>query len=144
VAGSATPNPYVISGASLHRELKLLVEAGLTLMQALRAATHVAGDIAASGGGAGGAYFDRDNAPGALKVSGMIVDGVIYLRGCETRAGPYPYCRQMRHNVYSVTKSLGAAVTLLRLVQQYGDQVFDLKRVGDLRGCPKHGHRDRR
>jgi hypothetical protein len=29
------------------------------------------------------------------------------------------------HSVFSVTKSLGAAVTLLRLVQQYGDQVAD-------------------
>jgi hypothetical protein len=33
----------------------------------------------------------------------------------------------MRHSVFSVTKSLGAAVTLLRLAQTYGDQVFDLK-----------------
>jgi CubicO group peptidase (beta-lactamase class C family) len=33
----------------------------------------------------------------------------------------------MRHSVYSVTKSLGAAVALLRLAQQYGEQVFDLK-----------------
>jgi hypothetical protein len=71
--------------------------------------------------------FDGDTAPDDLKASGMIVDGVIYLRGCETRWGPYPYCRQMRHGVFSVTKSLGAAVTLLRLAQIYGDQVFDLK-----------------
>jgi hypothetical protein len=33
----------------------------------------------------------------------------------------------MRHTVQSVTKSLGAAVALLRLAQTYGDQVFDLK-----------------
>jgi imidazolonepropionase-like amidohydrolase len=45
VAGSATPNPYVIPGASLHRELELLVEAGLTPMQALRAATQVAAEL---------------------------------------------------------------------------------------------------
>lgn len=71
--------------------------------------------------------FDGDTAPDDLKASGLIIDGVIYLRGCETRAGPYPYCRHMRHAVQSVTKSLGAAVTLLRLSQTYGDQVFDLK-----------------
>lgn len=71
--------------------------------------------------------FDGDTAPANLKASGLIVDGVIYLRGCETRYGPYPYCRQMRHGVYSVTKSLGAAVALLRLAQKYGEQVFDLK-----------------
>jgi CubicO group peptidase (beta-lactamase class C family) len=33
----------------------------------------------------------------------------------------------MRHGVFSVTKSLGAAVALLRLAQKYGDEVFDLK-----------------
>jgi CubicO group peptidase (beta-lactamase class C family) len=55
------------------------------------------------------------------------MDGVLYVRGCETRYGPYPYCRQMRHGVFSVTKSLGAAVALLRLAQKYGDAVLDLK-----------------
>jgi len=71
--------------------------------------------------------FDGDAAPEEISANGLIVDGVIYLRGCHTRAGPYPYCRHMRHGVFSVTKSLGAAVALLRLAQTYGDQVFDLK-----------------
>jgi Beta-lactamase len=84
-------------------------------------------ELPAAVGAPGPENFDGDTAPADLRASGMIVDGVIYLRGCESRAGPYPYCRQMRHGVYSVTKSLGAAVTLLRLAQQYGDQVFDLK-----------------
>lgn len=39
LAGSDTPNPYVFPGFSLHDELALLVEAGLTPMQALRTAT---------------------------------------------------------------------------------------------------------
>jgi CubicO group peptidase (beta-lactamase class C family) len=71
--------------------------------------------------------FNGDTAPEDVSVSGLIVDGVIYLWGCETRWGPYPYCRHMRHGVFSVTKSLGAAVALLRLAQTYGEQVFDLK-----------------
>ena len=71
--------------------------------------------------------FDGDTVPEALKVSGLILDGVLYVRGCETRSGPYPYCRQMRHGVFSVTKSMGAAVALLRLAQKYGDEVFTLK-----------------
>jgi hypothetical protein len=71
--------------------------------------------------------FDGDAAPTEVSASGLIVDGVLYLRGCETRWGPYPDCRHMRHGVFSVTKSLGAAVALLRLAQTYGDQVFDLK-----------------
>jgi Beta-lactamase len=71
--------------------------------------------------------FDGDTAPEDVSVSGLIVDGAIYLRGCETRAGPYPYCRHMRHGAFSVTKSLGAAVALLQLAQKYGNQVFALK-----------------
>ncbi len=71
--------------------------------------------------------FDGDAAPEDISANGLVVDAVIYLRGCHTRYGPYPYCRHMRHGVFSVTKSLGAAVALLRLAQKYGDQVFDEK-----------------
>jgi hypothetical protein len=71
--------------------------------------------------------FDGGTVPEALKVSGLLLDGVLYVRGCETRFGPYPYCRQMRHGVFSVTKSMGAAVALLRLAQKYGDEVLALK-----------------
>ena len=42
VAGSDTSNPYVVPGASLHRELELLVEAGLAPGEALAAATRTA------------------------------------------------------------------------------------------------------
>lgn len=39
LAGTDTPNPGTTPGASLHRELDLLVEAGLTPMEALKAGT---------------------------------------------------------------------------------------------------------
>ncbi|HEY6033691.1 MAG TPA: amidohydrolase family protein [Kofleriaceae bacterium] len=39
MAGTDTPNPYVVPGPSLHQELGLLVGAGLTPFQALRSAT---------------------------------------------------------------------------------------------------------
>jgi hypothetical protein len=71
--------------------------------------------------------FDGDARPGDISANGLVVDGVLYLKGCPTRTGPYPYCRHMRHGVFSVTKSLGAGVALLRLAQKYGDGVFDLK-----------------
>ena len=60
-------------------------------------------------------------------VSGVYIDGVIYVGGCQTRFGPYPYCDEMRHSVYSMTKSLGALVAMLYLAHKYGEEVFDLK-----------------
>ena len=62
-----------------------------------------------------------------ITLSGLIIDDMVYARGCRTRSGDYPYCEQMRHGVYSVSKSLGALVAMLRLAQKYGDGVFDLR-----------------
>jgi imidazolonepropionase-like amidohydrolase len=45
LAGTDTPNPYVVPGASLHHELALFVAAGLSPYSALRAATIDAGDF---------------------------------------------------------------------------------------------------
>ena len=39
LAGTDTPNPFCYPGLSLHDELALLVEAGLTPLEALQAAT---------------------------------------------------------------------------------------------------------
>ena len=41
MAGTDTGDPYTFPGYDLHRELQLLVKAGLTPLQALRAATVV-------------------------------------------------------------------------------------------------------
>ena len=43
LAGSDAPNPGTAHGASIHRELELLVKAGLTPLQALAAATSAPG-----------------------------------------------------------------------------------------------------
>lgn len=45
LAGTDTPNPYVVPGASLHQELALFVAAGLSPYHALRAATIDAADF---------------------------------------------------------------------------------------------------
>ena len=62
-----------------------------------------------------------------ITLSGLIIDDAVYARGCRSRWGDYPYCEQMRHGVYSVSKSLGALVAMLRLAQKYGEGVFDLR-----------------
>jgi hypothetical protein len=60
-------------------------------------------------------------------VSGVVFDSVLYVGDCPTRFGPYPYCDEMRHSVYSMSKSLDNLIAILRLAHKYGDQVFDLK-----------------
>ncbi len=42
IAGSDSPNPSIVPGFSLHEELKLLIEAGLSPLQALESTTSVA------------------------------------------------------------------------------------------------------
>jgi len=49
IAGSDMPNPYVVPGASLHQELKLLVRAGPSPMDALRSATAKPAEVLGQG-----------------------------------------------------------------------------------------------
>ncbi len=62
-----------------------------------------------------------------ISAAGLVESGRLYLHDCRSRYGPYPYCRQMRHAAFSLTKSMGAAVALLRLAQIYGPEVFETK-----------------
>ena len=71
-------------------------------------------------------------------VSGLVLNGVIYVGDCKTRFGPYPYCEEMRHGVQSMTKSLGGLLSMLWLAQKYGDQVFDLKIKDYLKVSAQH------
>jgi CubicO group peptidase (beta-lactamase class C family) len=73
------------------------------------------------------AAFDGGLAPEDISTSGLIMEEVIYLQPGATRYGQTPYDRYVRHGAFSVTKSMGAAVAMLRLAQKYGDEVFDLK-----------------
>jgi CubicO group peptidase (beta-lactamase class C family) len=84
-------------------------------------------ELAGNFGNAGQAVLKHWPDSENVSVSGLLVDGVLYARDCQTRFGPYPFCDEMRHGVYSMTKSLGALVAMLRLAQKFGDQVFDLK-----------------
>ena len=73
-----------------------------------------------------------------ITVSGLVIDGVLYAQPCRTRYGDFPYCRYMRNSVYSITKSMGAALSLLRLAEKYGDDVFGLRIVDFLDVTAEH------
>lgn len=64
-----------------------------------------------------------------LTATGLLHGGVLYVSACRTRYGAYPYCDEMRHTIWSATKSAAAALTLLWLAQAYGPEVLDLKIV---------------
>lgn len=74
-----------------------------------------------------------------VSAGGLVLERQIHALPCRTRFGDFPYCRHMRHAAYSVTKSMGAALTLLRLAQKYGAGVLDLK-VIDYIDVPARGN----
>ena len=57
---------------------------------------------------------------------GIVVNGVNYIGGCETRYGLYPCCESMRATSYSTAKSAFVSMALMRLAQKYGTNVADL------------------
>ena len=65
--------------------------------------------------------------PDRILSSGFIVDGVIYAKPCRTPYGDFPYLYEMRHGMWSVTKSMAGMVTALRMAQKYGDEIFEYK-----------------
>ena len=60
-----------------------------------------------------------------MTTGGLLIDGTLYALPCKTRFGDYPFCAELRHGVYSVSKSIGALVAMLRLAEKYGDEVFN-------------------
>jgi imidazolonepropionase-like amidohydrolase len=67
LAGSDAPNPGTSHGVSLHRELQLLVEAGLSPLEALAAATSVPSRVFSLG--------DRGRIAKGLRADLLLVDG---------------------------------------------------------------------
>jgi len=73
------------------------------------------------------AAFNSGLEPTDISAAGLIIDGTVYLQSLQTRYGEAPFPRYTRHGVFSVTKSMGALVAMLRLAQTYGDEIFDLR-----------------
>jgi len=73
------------------------------------------------------AGYEGDMDPTYLVWSALVYDGVLYYKPCKTPYGDYPFLDNMRVGVWSVTKSIGPGVGMLRLAQKYGTYVFNLK-----------------
>jgi CubicO group peptidase (beta-lactamase class C family) len=83
--------------------------------------------------------FNGNILPASLSTSGLILNDTIYLQPCHTRYGPFPYCESMRHGSFSVMKSMGAAIAMLRLAEHYGEEVFDLRIADHVKVTSDHG-----
>jgi len=70
--------------------------------------------------------FGRGVTPAHMTWYGVMVNGVNYVGGCQTRFGTYPYCESMRATSYSTAKSAFVSVALMRLAQKYGAEVANL------------------
>jgi CubicO group peptidase (beta-lactamase class C family) len=72
------------------------------------------------------AYFDRSIWTNASTSLGAVyMDGTLYLNPARTRHGQYPYPDDMRHGVFSVTKSMAGALAMFYFAERYGEEIFD-------------------
>jgi CubicO group peptidase (beta-lactamase class C family) len=67
--------------------------------------------------------FRWTNAP--TSAGAVLIDETMYRHPLNTRHGRYPYPNEMRHGVYSVTKSMAGALALFYLAERYGEEIFD-------------------
>ncbi len=70
-------------------------------------------------------YFEKSLYTNAsTSLGAVIMDGIIYLQPPKTRHGLYPYPNEMRHAVYSVSKSMTGALALFYFAERYGTEIF--------------------
>ncbi len=124
---AVTYDPHVISNASD-------VEAAFRAELAQRTETRPWAELVEQAGTQALATLSQNVPSGDVSAAGVLVDDVLYFQSANSRTGAYPYPLEMRHGVFSVTKSSAAALTMLRLAQKYGDQVFDQIRADETAG----------
>ena len=73
------------------------------------------------------ADFDTGIDPNLIVAGGLLIDDEVYVHSMATPYGDYPYPREMRHGVWSVTKTLTGLVTLSRMAEKYGNEILDYK-----------------
>ena len=71
--------------------------------------------------------FDTGIDPDLVVTGGLVIDDTVYVHSMATPYGDYPYPHEMRHGVWSVTKTLTGLVTLMRMAEKYGDEILDYK-----------------
>ncbi len=70
-------------------------------------------------------FFRGGLPPEAVSAAALLLDGQLYVQPATTRSGPYPYPLEMRHGVFSVTKSLAMGVSMFFAAERYGEDIFE-------------------
>ena len=74
--------------------------------------------------------FNADLQEDSLSAAALVVDGKVYMQQCRSRRGDFPYPLEMRHGVFSVTKTMGLGLSMFYLAEAYGEGVFN-ERITD-------------
>jgi CubicO group peptidase (beta-lactamase class C family) len=62
--------------------------------------------------------------PADITTYGLLINGVHYVSGCQTRYGAYAFCDNMRLPSYSIAKSTFAGLAMMLLGQQFKTAVY--------------------
>src|SRR5208283_4120230 len=65
------------------------------------------------------------HSPADITTYGLLINGVNYVSGCQTRYGSYAFCDNMRLPSYSTAKSSFAGLAMMWLGRQYGSEVYN-------------------
>ncbi len=64
-----------------------------------------------------------------LSQAAVLYEGELYVQDTPGERGPFPFPRFQRHAAYSLTKSIGLGLALLRLAELHGPEIYDEKLV---------------
>lgn len=82
--------------------------------------------------------FDGPMDPENIVALGLVLDGTLYYSPCRTEYGPLPYCDVTRFGVWSVTKTAMGSMSMLRLAEKYGPEIFEERLIDYLGVEPPH------
>ncbi|MGB3861188.1 MAG: serine hydrolase [Candidatus Aminicenantaceae bacterium] len=83
-------------------------------------------------------FFRGGLLPEEVSTAALLLDGKLYVQPAHTRSGPYPYPLEMRHGVFSVTKSLAMGLSMFFAAEKYGENIFEELIVDHVPGLADH------
>lgn len=81
------------------------------------------------------ATIGNEQTLGERSAYGVVINGIHYTAGCETRYGSYPYCDVLSLPSYSTAKSVVGGIGLMRLEQKYAGSQKDVAIADWVPGC---------